>query len=244
MTEKQEHSESPELPVRLDDLIGHVRAVHPDGDALIHLEDAVQLAASLGELSDHLVGHFVDQARRGGASWTEIGSHMGVTKQAAQKRFVEKATAGLTENGVTMERFTARARVVVEKAAEAARATGFPAVRSEHILLGLLEEPQGLAAVAIQGAGADLEDLRAAARAALEEADHDDLAAGAFPRVLTLTLRQALMLGHNYIGTEHILLALFDDPGNPVTALLTTQGAAPETVRAGIAELLRGYTKK
>ena len=77
--------------VRLDDLITLVKSHHPDGDALERLGDAVAIGEHLGEVADHLIGHFVDQARRAGASWTEIGRHMGVTKQAAQKRFVPRA---------------------------------------------------------------------------------------------------------------------------------------------------------
>src|SRR3974377_1528196 len=76
-------------PVRLDDLIGYVKS--QDGTALDHVSAAMQLSEHLGELADHLIGHFVDQARKAGASWTEIGQSMGVTKQAAQKRFVPKA---------------------------------------------------------------------------------------------------------------------------------------------------------
>ncbi len=72
-------------PVRLDDLIGYVTS--QDGTALDHVSAAVRISEYLGELADHLIGHFVDQARRSGASWTEIGQSMGVTKQAAQKRF-------------------------------------------------------------------------------------------------------------------------------------------------------------
>src|ERR1022692_2563432 len=75
-------------PVRLDELIGYVKS--QEGTALNHVSAAVQVSEHLGELSDHLIGHFVDQARKGGASWTEIGRSMGVTKQAAQKRFVTK----------------------------------------------------------------------------------------------------------------------------------------------------------
>ena len=60
-------------------------------EPLEQLTDAVLAAESLGEIADHLIGHFVDQARRSGASWTDIGKCMGVTKQAAQKRFVPKA---------------------------------------------------------------------------------------------------------------------------------------------------------
>src|ERR1700712_1663043 len=75
-------------PVRLDDLIDAVTALH--SDALEQLSDAVLTADHLGEVADHLIGHFVDRARRSGASWTDIGRSMGVTKQAAQKRFVPK----------------------------------------------------------------------------------------------------------------------------------------------------------
>ena len=74
--------------VRLDDLIEAITKVH--SDALDQLTDAVLAADHLGEVADHLIGHFVDQARRSGASWTDIGRSMGVTKQAAQKRFVTK----------------------------------------------------------------------------------------------------------------------------------------------------------
>src|SRR6187200_2066747 len=75
--------------VRLDEMIEVISRVHDD--ALERLSSAMLAADHLGEISDHLIGHFVDQARRSGASWTEIGASMGVTKQAAQKRFVVKA---------------------------------------------------------------------------------------------------------------------------------------------------------
>src|SRR3712207_9115039 len=77
--------------VRLDDLIATIRQVH--SDPLEQLTDAVLVADHIGEVADALIGHFVDQARRQGASWTEIGASMGVTKQAAQKRFVQRPAA-------------------------------------------------------------------------------------------------------------------------------------------------------
>src|SRR5689334_24402708 len=97
--------------VRLDDLITAINRARPD-DALDQLSDAVILADHLGDLADHLIGHFVDQARRSGASWTDIGRSMGVTKQAAQKRFVPKTSAEASDldpsQGFT--RFTPAAR--------------------------------------------------------------------------------------------------------------------------------------
>ena len=81
------------LPARLDDLIDHVIGAVPDADPLARLSTAVLTAQQLGDIADHLIGHFVDQARRAGASWTEIGESMGVTKQAAQKRFVPRTAS-------------------------------------------------------------------------------------------------------------------------------------------------------
>ena len=78
-------------PVRLDDLIETITKV--DSDARVQLSEAVITADHLGEVADHLIGHFVDQARRSGASWTDIGRGLGVSKQAAQKRFVPKGVS-------------------------------------------------------------------------------------------------------------------------------------------------------
>src|ERR1700743_3803701 len=103
--------------VRLDDLIAAIKLVHPA--PLDQLQDAVIAADHLGDVADHLIGHFVDQARRSGASWTDIGRSMGVTKQAAQKRFVLRAeTTTLDPNG-GLERFTPRARNAVVAAQNA-----------------------------------------------------------------------------------------------------------------------------
>src|SRR5690242_17933451 len=98
-------------PVSLDELITAIKRVHDQ--PLEQLTDAVLAGEALGEVADHLIGHFVDQARRSGASWTEIGKCMGVTKQAAQKRFVPKAEASPLDPNEGFNRFTPRARNVV-----------------------------------------------------------------------------------------------------------------------------------
>src|SRR3954453_12463975 len=98
--------------IRLDDLIEAIKKTH--SDVLEQLTDAVLAADHLGEVADHLIGHFVDQARRSGASWTDIGKSMGVTKQAAQKRFVIKPGEGIDlDPSQGFSRFTIRARNVV-----------------------------------------------------------------------------------------------------------------------------------
>src|SRR3954454_1691145 len=125
-------------PVRLDDLIDLVVERHPDGDPLAHLSDAVLTAQQLGEVADHLIGHFVDQARRAGASWTEIGQSMGVTKQAAQKRFVPHGPDELPAS--VLGRFTKRARHVLEQTVEIARGSGSAEVSTTHLLLSMIAE--------------------------------------------------------------------------------------------------------
>src|SRR3954447_17181666 len=157
-----------ELPVRLHDLIDHVVELHPDGSALDHLADAVAAGTELGELQDHLVGHFVDQARRSGASWTDIGASLGVSKQGAQQRFVPKASdlrELLAGGGGLLSRFTPRARAVVVSARDDARAAGSDSVSSAHVLFGMAADPASVASRAIVAQGLSLEDVRLAAAA-------------------------------------------------------------------------------
>jgi len=221
-------------PVRLDDLIDAIKKVH--SDALEQLSDAVIASDHLGEVADHLIGHFVDQARRSGASWTDIGKAMGVTKQAAQKRFVAKGPgepSGL-DPSQGFSRFTEQARNVVMAAQNEARAAGNDEITPEHLVLGLLNEPEAIAAGAIVAQGVPLETVRQTVTARLPpKADHvpDLIPFDARARkALELTFREALRIGHNYIGTEHILLALLEfEDGRGVLASLGVEKATAET---------------
>ena len=199
-------------PVRLDDLIDAITKVHTD--ALDQLTDAVLAADHLGEVADHLIGHFVDRARRSGASWSDIGRSRGVTKQAAQKRFVPKGEPVDLDPSQGFSRFTQRARNVVMAAQNEARAAGNATISPAHLVLGLLHEPEAFAAKVIAGQGVSLDTVRATATATLPAPAGDLPELIPFDaqaqKALELTFRQALRLGHNYIGTEHILLALLD----------------------------------
>ncbi|WP_329014717.1 Clp protease N-terminal domain-containing protein [Streptomyces sp. NBC_00690] len=203
-------------PVRLDDLIEAIKTAHPD--ELDQLSGAVVAADHLSDLADHLIGHFVDQARRSGASWTEIGKSMGVTRQAAQKRFVAKAgePSDLDPNQ-GFSRFTTRAKNVVVAAQNEAHAARNQHITPVHLVLGLLSEQQSLGARAIRAQGVLLDAVRQLATDALPSAAEEVPAlvpydAGA-RKALELTYREALRLGHNHIGTEHVLLALLEQEG-------------------------------
>ena len=211
--------------VRLDDLINVIKRVHTD--ALEQLADAMLAADHLGEVADHLIGHFVDQARRSGVSWTDIGRSMGVSKQAAQKRFVPKVPVEVSDRDPRQgfSRFTLRAKNVVVAAQNETRAAGNDSIRTGHLVLGLLSEPEGLAATTIVALGVSLQTVRRTVTATLPSAA-DELPAlipfdqGA-KKALELTYRQALRMGHNYVGTEHILLALLslEDGAGVLTGL-------------------------
>ena len=234
----------PTNPIRLDDLIEAIKKVH--SDALDQLSDAVIAADHLGDVADHLIGHFVDQARRSGASWSDIGRSMGVSKQAAQKRFVSKgAVAGSDlDPKEGFNRFTDRARKVVMAAQNEARAAGNDEIRPEHLVLGLLSEPDALAARAIIAQGVSLEAVRQIVTSTLPPATDQvseliPFDAGA-RKALELTFREALRLGHNYIGTEHILLALLEleDGTGVLSALGVDKAAAEANIISAVAAVL------
>jgi Clp amino terminal domain, pathogenicity island component len=210
-----------DFPVSLDNLIAFVRTLQPDGGPLENLGDAMTVSARLDEQSDALIGYFVDQARRSGASWSEIGTSMGVSKQAAQQRFVSRWESA------EFSRFTQRSRNVLAAARQIAEAGGADLVDATHLAAGLLSEPDGLAAKVIHAAG--LTDEQVLTALALEPAirpgDADPAAlrqlrfTDAGRPALRYTLKAALSLGHNYIGTEHLLLGILGADGDAARVL-------------------------
>ncbi len=227
-------------PLRLDDLISAITTVH--SAPLDQLSDAVLAADHLGELADHLIGHFVDQARRSGASWTDIGRSMGVSKQAVQKRFVGKDEA--IDMSAGFNRFTPRARNVVIAAQNAAKAAGSPEITPAHLVLAMLSEPDGIGTAAILAQGVTAEQVQAAATAALPQPDGEDRALTPFDtaarKALELTFREALRLGHNFIGTEHLALALLEQEGG--NGVLAGLGVTKPAVEAYVVAKLAALT--
>ncbi|MER7719885.1 Clp protease N-terminal domain-containing protein [Streptomyces flaveolus] len=228
--------------VRLDELINAIKKAH--AEPLEQLQDAVIAGEHLGEVADHLIGHFVDQARRSGASWTDIGRRMGVTRQAAQKRFVPKESADL-DASQGFSRYTPRARNAVMAAHNEAVAAGATEGLPEHLLLGVLTEREGLAAKAITQQGVPLDAVREAAVAVLPPAAAEvpELVpyGPAAKKVLELTFREALRLGHNYIGTEHILLALLEHEHGE--GVLSGLGIGKEAVERYVTETVSQFLK-
>ncbi|XVV15778.1 Clp protease N-terminal domain-containing protein [Actinoplanes sp. CA-131856] len=224
--------------VRLDDLIETIK--NKNNTALDQLSDAVLAAERLGDIADHLIGHFVDQARRSGASWTEIGQSMGVTKQAAQKRFVAKPDAPDLDASQGFSRFTDRARKVVVTAQEEARNRGNAQISVAHLLLGLVADPSALGARAIVAQGVALETVSEVAIKTLPAAADSVPALIPFDahakKALELTFREALRMNHTHVGTEHILLALLELEDG--TGVLAGLGVDKPTAEAAVTAAL------
>jgi ATP-dependent Clp protease ATP-binding subunit ClpA len=264
-------------PPTLQELIDTVRHDAGTEDPIGQLVVASETASGLEQTTDALLGHFVDRCRRAGRSWSEISAALGVTKQAVHKRFAgplaERIAA--TSGRPTFERFTQRARSVLVAANAAAAASASGVIGTEHLLLGLYAEPDGVAGKALLAMQIGRAEVEAALRALdepLRPADRSDAtaasgrdepgtpadqpaepgepSAGHQPMspgartALVNALAVALELGHNYIGTEHILLGLYRDPDSVASRLLAEVGAERAEVEARVAELLRGYPKR
>ncbi|MFV0306110.1 MAG: ATP-dependent Clp protease ATP-binding subunit, partial [Desertimonas sp.] len=143
------------------------------------------------------------------------------------------------------ERFTDRARRVVVLAQEEARLLNHSYIGTEHILLGLIHEGEGVAAKALESLGISLEAVRSQVEEIIGQGGSSP--SGHIPftprakKVLELSLREALQLGHNYIGTEHILLGLIREGEGVAAQVLVKLGADLSRVRQQVIQLLSGY---
>ncbi len=146
------------------------------------------------------------------------------------------------------ERFTDRARRVVVLAQEEARMLNHNYIGTEHILLGLIHEGEGVAAKGLESLGISLEGVRAQVEEIIGQGQQAP--SGHIPftprakKVLELSLREALQLGHNYIGTEHILLGLIREGEGVAAQVLVKLGADLNRVRQQVIQLLSGYQGK
>jgi hypothetical protein len=227
-----------DFPISLDTLIAFVRGIHPEGDVLDSLSDAIRVSGTIEDQADALIGYFVDQARRSGASWSQIGESMGVSKQAAQQRFVSR-TAELVPGSRLFERFAPRARnalVVARRlAADDEQATE---TEPRHIVGSLLSEPESVAARAVHALGVTDESVFAALRlpaivpldaaATPEQARSLQFSSDA-KKMIAHSLDIALHYVHNYIGTEHLILSAAAE--GPAKAALEELGLSTTQLR-------------
>ncbi len=146
------------------------------------------------------------------------------------------------------EKFTDRARRVIVVAQEEARLLHHDYIGTEHLLLGLIHEGEGVAAKALESLGISLEDVRRDVEEIVPPGEHER--SGHIPftprakKVLELSLRESQQLGHNYIGTEHILLGLIREGEGVAAQVLVKLGADLNRVREQVLQLLGAYARE
>src|SRR4051812_27676726 len=222
----------------LTEIIEAIRADSPSADPVEQLMTAAERVAEISEISDSALGFFVDQCRRSGRSWTEISHALGVTKQAAHKRF--------TATEPTTELLTARAQAALFAAGQEAIRLGHNYVGTEHLLLGLFEAKNSVAGKVLHDHGIARKSVRARTAAIVPPlpGNRPSTQGPYTPRAtqcLTRATSEALELGHNYVGTEHLLLAVAADTDGLAARILTELGLPYDDLRAAVLARLAGY---
>jgi hypothetical protein len=218
-------------------------------DPLTKISTAEELSAELGRLGDRLVGYFVEQARAEGYSWSDIGTHLGMSRQAAQQRYTPRQSALTMDDvirGGAFKGLAPRAHSALTDAVEHARRLDHPAVRPADLLLGLLADPQALAVQVVTRLGGNPDVIRSGLRQTGNGAPTVIPVEPATRAALAKALSEAVGLGHNYIGTEHLLLGILNDPNSDASQTLATAGvtldAARDTLRQIVEEIVRNRT--
>jgi ClpA/ClpB-like protein len=218
------------LDVNLQHLVDAIDLDLSSHDPLAKVHEAQLRARSLTDIGDQLVDHFVAQARAAGAPWSLIGEALGVSKQAAQQRWVSPLFQSLTY----------RVRQVIVLAQERARAFRHDRIGPEHLLLGVLDEGEGVAVqILTQVVGAP-EPVRQAVIAAIVPGTDAPAAKMPFTdagsAVLAQANAEATGLGHAYVGTEHLLLGLLAAGSGTAATVLDGLGVRYDETRTKVIE--------
>jgi Clp amino terminal domain, pathogenicity island component len=222
----------------LDTLISQVRAGLETAPALDRLSRAVDLAAHVAELGDNLVGHYVDEARQEGVSWSDIGTRLGVSRQAVQKRFIP-ADDPRGERAPFWERATEELRATVDEAREEARRRRKTYLGTEHLLLALIARERDPAAEALAACGAPPATLRAAVDGRVGIPAGEPLPDETpFTRLALTALRhssrEALRAGSETVETGHLALGLLTVGEGLAHDVMTNLGVTYDALRAAV----------
>ena len=216
--------------VSVAELVDAVRQQAP-GAPLDWVEAALTVSEELALCADELIGQFVEEARRAGCSWTEIGQRIGVSKQAARQRFGDPRP--ITPNTWTT-RLSAPAGGCLEAARREAAADGAAEVGTHHQLIGLFH--QGVAAAVLEELGVRADAVRAAARELFLGGEGRP---GGRPPEESAEAREAIQraaaiaqrAGRGEVGTEHLLAALALDPGSRARRVLSHLGVSIAAIK-------------
>ncbi len=226
-------------PVQLQDLIRMVEERGRGSDPLDRVAVAVKYGDVLKGLGDELIGHFVEEARAAGCSWSQIGANLGVTKQAAQQRHRFVGLFGRRRGTAEgpFERFTEEARQVVVRAQEEARRLNHNYLGTEHLLLALMGNRQVSAARVLRALGVSPQDVRTEVKRIIGLGSEAPVG----PVPLTPRAKKALQLsrraaGDSPVWTEHVLLGLLDEGEGVAAHILTDRGVTRDRVQDALAK--------
>jgi hypothetical protein len=231
----------------LTELIQTVNDRSADEDALKLVAAAAEVSGEITSKADLLLGHFVEAARHAGRSWAEIGAALGVTKQGAQQRFVDRDATTPSAEDQLLVGYTVRARASVARAREEAVEMGHNYVGTEHLLLGVLADPAALSVRVLTELGIPADELRRTVMEAAGPRSPREPSGGDAPftprsrRVLDLTRRESLRLGHNYVGTEHLLIALAAEKDGAGGRVLREHGVDVDRARNEVVRVITAY---
>lgn len=222
------------MVVTLNALIDEVRSGFEEAPALDRLTRAVDVSGQVAELGENLVGFYVDEARRSGATWSEIGERLGVSRQAVQKRFIPSAES--KHRSGFWDRASSELRGAVETARRQAQTRRKTYLGTEHLLLGIIENPQDHASRALAACGADPVTLRGAIDGRVGTVADEPLPDETPFTQLALTslqhaLREALRANASSIDTVHLALGLITVGEGVAHDVLVTLGISYERLR-------------
>jgi hypothetical protein len=230
--------DSEELP-NTEKLAALVAARTEEAGPQARLRVEIELGRELSDSGDALIERFVAAARAAGVSWTEIGALFGTSKQAAQKRYA----AAVSEPGGWPGHWTPPAQDVLARAGEQARDLGHNYVGTEHVVLGLLDVRDGLAAHVLTELGITSNVvLGELARMTGPCQPHPYDWRGAMPRLkqaLEHARRIAAGLGHQAANTEHLLAGIVSVPDALAVKILSRHGVSADDARAALAQRLQ-----
>jgi hypothetical protein len=215
----------------LEDLVSSIWNDTRNATTGFRLYHASFMSARLADLSDRLILHFVQEAKEAGLSWTYIGQSLGVSKQAAQQRFGGRSSNEPMFPGVAGSLpWSPEAKEAIQAANIEARAFGHELAGTEHLVLGLLRNPDNSGAKAIRGVGVSLEAVRIAAEGATlpaqdrGEASSTVLTPRAQMVITSLMVKEARRVGHSHVLAEDLLLGILGDEGGIGAAILADAG--------------------
>jgi hypothetical protein len=230
------------LPLSLDSIIEQTRGLHPASRPLDRVADAVELAAGISQLGDHLVNFFIDEARGAGESWAAIGERLGLSRQAVQKRYATPAGEAAPKlPGVYAKMVNDGKRAVVHAQEEARRRqTGY--IGTEHLLLGVAAEPECVGAKSLAQCGAAPQIIIGAINGRIGvpsgEPRTDKLPFTPKGKaVLEHALRESARLGHDYVGTGHLALGCLTVKDGLAAEILTNLGVTYDDLRQAVVTL-------